>query len=451
MAKFKENANMFSIVDETKAPIIHGHTRIDLRDVKTGKRERIESDNTFMATTLAKYMRGLGAGNNNPFANDTWKANNMVKNLCGGVFLFKDVIPDNSEYMPAGNKMTANGCYNVVNNGNPPEFGSWNSIESNIDGNSSAVLVWDWSTSQGNGQISSVCLTSETGGYIGYGNASGYAMSIQRGLYANQNLPMIGRAKTIYSNMRYVFEYTSPILTVSRYRASITQGSIFDKKLKSVSTFDLSTMSFASTPTSLNAIAIDNDKVMIRRSDITNIADNSAFEFLIYDPSDNSLTLKSIVNTIGTTFDSRKTAYFSEEDRLIIGSNTEPDHVYVCNGQTGAIVKNFEFPKRIRYFFVKFQENLFGNNGYVNMFDLVNGTAYPTNGISEEFYVGSYNKQYDCFFANTADPLQLTLPDAWGIRVYKNPLYLATINNLQESVTKQNTQTMKVTYTLTEV
>ena len=33
---------------------------------------------------------------------------------------------------------------------------------------------------------------------------------------------------------------------------------------------------------------------------------------------------------------------------------------------------------------------------------------------------------------------------------YYNPMFLSTINNLDSTVTKNNTQTMKVTYTLTE-
>ena len=35
-------------------------------------------------------------------------------------------------------------------------------------------------------------------------------------------------------------------------------------------------------------------------------------------------------------------------------------------------------------------------------------------------------------------------------QIYSNPLYLATINNLQSAVTKSPSQTMKVTYTLSQ-
>lgn len=453
MARFKENANMFNISDRMKAPLMHGHTCIELKDVKTGKRERIESDNTFMATTLAKYMRGLGAGSNNPYTDGTWRNQNMVRNFCGGVFLFKDAIPNDSEYMNAGNKMTANGSYNIVNNGNPPEFGSWNSIESNIDGNSSAVLVWDWATSQGNGQISSVCLTSEIGGYIGYGNPSGYTMSTKKAIMQGQQTFDMGRAKSLYNNLRYCFDYSSPNLTVSKYRVAIDKASVFDKMLKSTRIFDLSNVGLTRTPNSLDAYAIDNDKIMIYPTDDVAIENNTPFEFLIYDPSTDSISLKSIVNTLGITYDCRNSVYFDEENYLFVYVRSNPNHVYVCNGTTGAIIKDFEIPNDtgLDNHFVKFTEDLFGNDGYVIFYDMINETWYPTNAAYANMQVGSYNKQYDCLFGNNVDPRILTPADAWGVRVYKNPLYLATINNLQESVTKQNTQTMKVTYTLTEV
>ena len=39
--------------------------------------------------------------------------------------------------------------------------------------------------------------------------------------------------------------------------------------------------------------------------------------------------------------------------------------------------------------------------------------------------------------------------DATSLKLWRNPLYLATINNLPETITKTAAQTMKVTYTLT--
>lgn len=452
MTKFKENANMFSIVDETKAPIIHGHTRIDLKDVKTGKRERIESDNTFMATTLAKQMRNLGWFGNAPWNNGYWRDKNMVQNLCGGVFLFKDAIPNNSEYMQAGNKMTANGCYNVVNNGNPPEFGSWNSIESNIDGNSSAVLVWDWSTSQGNGQISSVCLTSEKGGYIGYGNASGYSMTAKKDI--TENVTVISgfvEVKKIYNNIGFNFSYTSPTLTIQKYRYPVSQASIFDKKIKTTRNIDLSTYGVTIPTNAITITNIENNKAMICEN--KNIANNETFTWLLYDYTNDSIEVKSVVNTTGVTIPSYYFYYLENEGIYVVTTTVTPFNLYTLDETTGAIIKTIDVTSLGNTSNVfSFGDNLLSHNAFSFITDLVNETIYPTNA-----YFGNYAWMYahhddylDAITSVSSSRGRASLNKDY-IQYIKNPLYLATINNLQDSVTKQNTQTMKVTYTLTEV
>lgn len=74
-------------------------------------------------------------------------------------------------YMPAGNAMTANAC--IDNAANSPqgvtELGQYTSAESR-SGNESRVYVYDWDTFEGVGDISCICLTTRAGGYIGAGN-----------------------------------------------------------------------------------------------------------------------------------------------------------------------------------------------------------------------------------------------------------------------------------------
>ena len=77
------------------------------------------------------------------------------------------------------------------------------------------------------------------------------------------------------------------------------------------------------------------------------------------------------------------------------------------------------------------------SSGALWVYDSDTQTFYPTNANTGSFI---YNDQLDAMFTNRIN----------GGSVYKNPLYLATINNLVTSVTKDSTQTMKVIYTLTE-
>lgn len=447
MAKFKENTNMFH-VGTMDAPIIHGHTCIELKDARTGKRERIESDNTFMATTLAKQMRSLGAANNFPYANETWRNSNMIVNFCGGIFLFKNAIADDSEYMAAGNKMTANGSYNVTNGGNPPELGSWNSIESNIDGNRSAVLVWDWNTSQGNGEISSVCLTSDTGGYIGYGNASGYSTSSAWDMRRKQS-SLGSYAHTTYGNYRYTISMSDyKTLVISKYKYAVDKASIFDNKLIETLTFNLEEYGFTFIRDRFSAMCVDDGKIQIM-PDNNDILAGGTIKLYIFDPADDSLTLKTMVNTTGTRlhdYYNRESPfiYFKDDDLMFCQEHDTPT-LYICDGSNGAVLKTFNVGVNDEKAFSKLSDDLFYRDGLAYFLDLVNDTWYPTNAYKTEHKCSMLHDS-DCIFYNDAgwDGVSNTT-------LYKNPLYLATINNLQQSVTKQNTQTMKVTYTLTEV
>ena len=69
------------------------------------------------------------------------------------------------------------------------------------------------------------------------------------------------------------------------------------------------------------------------------------------------------------------------------------------------------------------------------IYDEVNDTMRPVNSTSS---MGGYN-------INDAQLIQS------GSDIYANPLYLATVNNLSSAVNKSASQTMKVTYTLTDI
>ena len=60
----------------------------------------------------------------------------------------------------------------------------------------------------------------------------------------------------------------------------------------------------------------------------------------------------------------------------------------------------------------------------------------------------SYNDYLDAFiYSASRQETYNTTPRIW---VFKNPLILATVNNLDTPVTKTAAQTMKITYTLSK-
>ena len=64
---------------------IHGHSIIELRNVKTGEIERYEDDN-MVTNALNYYFQDVGAWNINPIY-DTNVRNNLIPQLLGGLLL----------------------------------------------------------------------------------------------------------------------------------------------------------------------------------------------------------------------------------------------------------------------------------------------------------------------------------------------------------------------------
>ena len=150
---------------------IKGHSTIELRD-KSGKVERYDDDN-MITNALQLYLNDLGEYNISPIYM-TEVRENLISSLLGGVLAFDSHITENANNIicPTGVGMTANGSYGVVSNDSVTEMGSYNSAESGWTSDGKYKLVWDYTTTQGNGIINCLCLTSANHGYIGEGNAT---------------------------------------------------------------------------------------------------------------------------------------------------------------------------------------------------------------------------------------------------------------------------------------
>lgn len=434
---------------------VKGHTKIELTDVKTGKKQVIEKDNAFQAGVLAAYMRSMGAYNNNPYANSTWAGQPIWRNLCGGILLFRDPIDltdGEVEYMPAGNEMVANGAYMVNNAGTPIELGSYNEVESSTSGNDSVTFVYDWLTSQGNGTISCVCLTTEIGGYIGYGNKSGVAASA-KGLTANQSSR--GLTGGVYDNYRYTFgglDTTNKTITVTRYPTEITKGSIFDNIAEDSYTITYTGNNPTWAQSVGDPISLGNGVFAVR------FFGTSAWAYWNAGSTATVLMIVDIVNGTAVT----KTVQNTTGEQLCVGNfgNEALDETYIYMSTPYTSRKIYA----INYVNGESTSRLFSSGHgeidqhptvkggiilpnrtylYGRIFDKTADTIYPTNGGINLW--GKYNPD--------TDTLACTHFDNWNYAatgMYKNPLILSTVNNLETPVTKTAAQTMKITYTLTK-
>lgn len=154
-----------------KSKEMHGHVILDIHNTKSGFTERIEKHNT--VTTNANeymwlnYLARLRSG-------DCERPTNMYQGLYGGVVLFRDAITGGS-MLPFGNNPYIG--YAGTSTDMSGNRGVFNEAESNFDiEDGEATTVWDWGTSQANGTIGSVARTHyKVGdGYFGERGHSGY-------------------------------------------------------------------------------------------------------------------------------------------------------------------------------------------------------------------------------------------------------------------------------------
>lgn len=426
---------------DLKPKIYKGHTTIELKNVKTGIRDRIESDNTFQSDVLAKFLRSFGAYNNNPYNNSTWRSRALWTRLVGGIYLFRDAISTLTDYMPAGNLMVANGSY-MVTNTSTVELGSYNDRESVISANSLS-MVYDWTTSQGNGIISSVCLGSDVGGYIGYGNKAG---EIVTGKALNENQTSENLNGLIYKNNLYNFEIddTNRVLTVKKKKTVVTAASIFDGIETSTDYSYSASIAFESNP-SVCACYMGGGKIAVFYGNPynTSISPNSELKFIVFDVENNSVSVKTITNITQDSwwvFNQGILNVAFNDDSIFIPKVTSgyvrsTFPIYEFNINTGALSHTYNGSDQILgYQICKFTPDLMAFSG--NIIDTINKTVYPANLTDQGLG-----------FIDDTDSLRT---GSLNSGLYKNPMYLATINNLDSQVEKTSSQTMKVIYTLTE-
>lgn len=431
---------------------IKGHTRIELTKVATGEKKIIEHENTFQSAYLTAFLRSFGAANNNPFANSVFAERPLWRNLCGGIFLFRDEIQAPAEYMPAGNLMVANGAYGVTNNGTPAELGSYNSIESSTNGANSISFVYDWGTSQGNGTISCVCLTSENGGYVGYGNASGVNASL-RNILTNQNTSRTGAH--LYYNGKAIrivdVDYTAKKITVAKGTDKITTASIFQGQNETTTQISYSGTPLGSGTSNIFVKAISSSEILIYKSSVAdNILPGASFGLLIYNAATNTATVKTFTNNSGQRMillsgGMLRVSKDTDDNYYFIDNSNNNIYQFDTNGSYSATFANVGGTSSTNGLITPELEYMtHGTSSPV--FILNNGDIKPTNGTTGTNQI-MHNTEIDALLETESSNISMATA---GAALYKNPLYLATINNLDNAVTKDSTQTMKVIYTLTE-
>ena len=160
-----------------------GKTTIKLFDAKTGKlSDAVESSN-MVTNAVSNIFSGalnslivsdiykLGSSDDLGYLFDIPDGYNLAKTFFGGVLVFsKSIEEDVNHIIPTADEIKSFiGCGNQGSSITNNRFkGTFNADESVI-GDDYVTFVWDFSTEQCNGDIASICLTSDVGGNLGYG------------------------------------------------------------------------------------------------------------------------------------------------------------------------------------------------------------------------------------------------------------------------------------------
>lgn len=165
-----------------------GHTIIELTNTETGEKRTYEDDN-MVTNFLEQFCIPTGPLNYNLYAmlasyasqKDSSTPSNAALNIeqphcfTKGLLLFENEIDEDAGniWPRKGNKMIGQ-AGDISYSGSNTRAGSYNSIESGPVENGYRY-VWDFTTSQANGQISCACLTTPWGGVLGAGNDNFYS------------------------------------------------------------------------------------------------------------------------------------------------------------------------------------------------------------------------------------------------------------------------------------
>lgn len=450
-----------------------GQTIIELKNVKTGEKKRYV-DNNMMTNALTKYLANCGLTNN-------LNIENMVENLLGGIVVFDNTIEEDADivYPPAGIKMIGNGSYGTMNSGETLEMGSWNENESGWQSDGSFVQTYDFNTSQANGEIACVCLTSKNGGYAGFGNSITNTAKSPTDVY---NLP--GQYKEMsYEQYKFhvLFSQKNSTLTVIRnetiqftpgkesehfsntgkiildtYRVPMTiiniKGTLNNLILIKSETVTLPETFKTACGTNTPEINADSDgNIWLSYCNwISPATWTSSNPLRLVKIADGIATEYNLANTTGEEISSEYKFHIIIEYGKVIIANYNMNKYIIIDINTGAsseipLESNINwYDNTSRQISRKLKGRVvLTNNRNCSMLDLSNNTLYKMNMSDSIGCAGVFSENPMIQF------LDYSSSYSTYCRVMRRTDYIASINNLDKPVTKNAEYTMKIIYRIT--
>ena len=454
-----------------------GIVKLELID-KKGNVETI-LDHNYQTDALDKIM--AQGGESNPSFLNSYAGGDRLNMLLGGVMLFDDAIEtqgvtDDPTIIeaPLGLHMVANGVKGMTNTDNPTELGSYNTAESGWSNDGETLtMICDWTLSQGNGTINSVCLTSDFYAREGLGNGSATSRS-NSGSVASYNPSMsTGR----YSQYRMFFGmyddmlYTLDIGSVGYKYKDISNAtelvinkesfclSDVEYRASNTSPYSYGTMTVALPQTLQNVQSLYIIRVFQKGSNLyfltspspTTFAIDSTYNVCKLNLATNEITvIASIVpSTFGataaaTSYTTLDSGMIGFSDKYFLFGSIVIDYV---NSKADDVDNLPDYSSSGDIYFVRQIAGRFYVGFYQSYSQYwITGVIDPKNA---EYFPVNYSNQKNvnaCTYCGYKDNALLPFVEDMGI--YRNPRYLGTIFNLSQPVTKTSDKAMRLTYTL---
>ena len=158
---------------------LKGEMVIELTDTNTGAVETLQETNMITEAVnnilglnpMGIYLKASGEYDNSVLWNGMLLP--ICPNMIGGILLFPAVLEEKADHIyEQGQNLPVAYASNNVNSGSNVARGSLNQTESKKLDNG-YKFVWEFTPSQGNGNIAAVALTSALGGQNAFGSAAG--------------------------------------------------------------------------------------------------------------------------------------------------------------------------------------------------------------------------------------------------------------------------------------
>ena len=423
--------------------MIKGTTIIELTDVNTGEVEVVKEENMF--TNALKILFGENPHNVMTASNlNTWST--FYKGSLGGVMLFNQQIEENEDTLipPAGITCTAH-AGNDTYGGALLSRGSLNLTESELlpDG---FKQVWDFATSQGNGTIQSVCLSSYQGG----------AQGIMRNNLINtenvgffEQIPTIPTGAGVVSFGRRGYVYA---LSGNLANASLTKYEFPADEIRLTASFsskkEIGTVNFSLPSNTINSyygetalyytLPIATSTPTIYKVDL----ETMTFSSKTYD-----LPVLVAFNAGAQSLNHTTNSFAIEDDILYCLSkrsasetDVEDIYIYVINLRTGTLIRQTQYP------YSTFSRRLAPQKV---LGQILTTTCWIAPNGAVSFHGGETS--VSTAIGRLSDMLYTWGPTgstAFTSMIFTH--YLATINNLDSPVVKTPDRTMKITYVVRE-